>query len=374
MTAEYGHTSFDAAFVRGDVYGVQHDQERATKRRLSLAIAGCGGVAQAKWLPAIRRLQTIGEPIDLFGAVDPREAARQKVGSLWSTRTFPSLTALLEAGKPDLVLVTAADEAHGPIAREAIRGGVACLVEKPLTRSSSEAHDLCELADQSGVLLAGVANKRFSPPYALAKEIVRAGELKGPPQLFQGKFTLGYPYVDILESGTVHLIDLALWFMGPATRVHAVGTFSSRGAARKLESAILSLTFASGSIGSIMTSAAALSFKPWERVEIFGRNAMLIVDDQFDLTLYDDEIGPAKSWKPAVPNTLMFDESFGGYAGLLEHVLDAVRGSVTLSSTGRDAAAAVELIEATKISIETGASVDLPIDASRRRILSEKTS
>ena len=27
-----------------------------------------------------------------------------------------------------------------------------------------------------------------------------------------------------------------------------------------------------------------------------------------------------------IPNTLMFDESFGGYSGLLENVLDAVRG------------------------------------------------
>ena len=85
MTVDYGHTSFEAAFVRGDVYGVRPDPQRAAKRPLSLAIVGCGGVAQAKWLPAIRRLQTIGEPIALFGVVDPDEAARDKVGSLWST-------------------------------------------------------------------------------------------------------------------------------------------------------------------------------------------------------------------------------------------------------------------------------------------------
>jgi predicted dehydrogenase len=372
MTRDYGHTSFDAAFLRGDVYGVRPDSQRAGKRPLSLAIAGCGGVAQAKWLPAIRRLQTIGEPIDLFGAVDPDEAARSKVGSLWSILIFPSLTALLEAGTPDLLLVTAADDAHGPLARQAIHAGVPCLVEKPLTRSAAEAHELCRLADESGVLLAGVANKRFSPPYALARDIVVAGGLKGSPRLFQSKFTLGYPYVDILESGTVHMLDLALWFMGPAARVHAIATFAGTRASPKLESAILSLTFASGAIGSVMTSAAALSFKPWERVEIFGQNAMLTVDDQLELILYDDETGPAKSWKPAIPNTLMFDESFGGYAGILEHVLDAVRGSTLLSSSGWEAAAAVELIEATKLSIKTGLSIDLPLDGSQSRMPSEK--
>ncbi len=37
----------------------------------------------------------------------------------------------------------------------------------------------------------------------------------------------------------------------------------------------------------------------------------------------------------------MFDESFGGYSGLLENVLDAVRGLAPLAATGRDGAAAV---------------------------------
>ena len=53
------------------------------------------------------------------------------------------------------------------------------------------------------------------------------------------------------------------------------------------------------------------------------------------LTLHDDETGPAKSWRPSIPNTLMFDESFGGYSGLLENVLDAVRGLAPLAATGR---------------------------------------
>src|SRR4029079_3304435 len=110
-----------------------------------------------------------------------------------------------------------------------------------------------------------VANKRFSPPYALAHALVAEGRLKSPPTVFSGKFTLGYPYVDILEAGTIHLLDLALWFMGPAARVSALGRFDADG---RLESAVVNLAFASGAIGTIMTSSAAMSFKPWERVEI----------------------------------------------------------------------------------------------------------
>src|SRR5262249_27771971 len=89
------------------------------------------------------------------------------------------------------------------------------------------------------------------------------------------------------------------------------------------------------------------------------RNAMLTVDDQFELRLHDDETGPTKSWRPAIPNTLLFDESFGGYAGLLENVLDAVRGLAPLSATGHDGAAAVALVDAIQRSIASGQAVTL---------------
>jgi predicted dehydrogenase len=108
-----------------------------------------------------------------------------------------------------------------------------------------------------------------------------------------------------------------------------------------------------------MTSAAGLSFHPWERVEVFGRNAFLVVDDQRSVTLHDDETGPAKSWAPVIPNTLMFDEAFGGYAGLLENVLDAVRGLAHLAVPASQGAAAVGLIEAIRRSIAEDRDIDI---------------
>lgn len=66
------------------------------------------------------------------------------------------------------------------------------------------------------------------------------------------------------------------------------------------------------------------------------------------------------------------DPARGAYAGLLENVLDAVRGSGALLSTGWDAAAAVELIEATKLSLESCRPVDLPLQAAGHRTPAEK--
>src|SRR5690606_23112977 len=236
--------------------------------------------------------------------------------------------------RPDLLLVLTADAGHVPVAEAAIAGGVPCLVEKPLAPDFASATALVKRAEDAGVLLAAVANKRFSPPYAMAKALIDAGHLQSAPTVFTGKFTLGYPYVDLLSGGTVHLFDLMLWLMGPVARLHARAVTNDG----EIASAVISVAFASGAVGTIMTSAAGLSFHPWERVEVLGRNAFLVVDDQRSTMLHDDEAGPAKSWAPVIPNTLMFDEAFGGYAGLLDNVLDAVRGLAPLAVPARDGA------------------------------------
>jgi predicted dehydrogenase len=352
---DFGHTGIDAAFTRGDVYAVAPDPARSVKRPLRIAIAGAGGVAQAKWIPAVRRLQTMGEPVEVVAVADPRADVAAKAAMLAGAAPHTDAAAMLDAVRPDLLLALTADAGHVPVAEAAITRGVPCLIEKPLAPDFASAAALVQHAEDAGVLLAAVANKRFSPPYAMAKALVEAGHLKSAPTVFTGKFTLGYPYVDLLAGGTVHLFDLMLWLMGPVARLHARAVTNDAG----IESAVISVAFASGAVGTIMTSAAGLSFHPWERVEVFGWNAFLVVDDQRSVTLHDDETGPAKSWAPAIPNTLMFDEAFGGYAGLLDNVLDAVRGLVPLAVPGRDGANAVGLIAATRRSVSEDREVDV---------------
>ena len=60
------------------------------------------------------------------------------------------------------------------------------------------------------------------------------------------------------------------------------------------DNALITLEFRNQSIGSIFTSCSALSFKPWERVEIYGDHAWLAIEDQSELLLYDSETGPGQ--------------------------------------------------------------------------------
>jgi predicted dehydrogenase len=223
---------------------------------------------------------------------------------------------------------------------------------------------LCRLAEARGRVLITVANKRYSPPYRRARRFITDGPVS-QPALFTGKFNLGYDYVALLEGGTIHLFDLARYLMGPVKEVYAQGvnTYGRSRVGYPLENVAATLAFESGAVGSLTTSATALSFKPWERVEVYGNKTWLAVEDQWELILYDAEEGPAKHWRPALPNTLLFDEEFAGFTGMYANFLQAIRGAETPLATGWDGYHAYELNVATHLSIARRQPLTLPLPA-----------
>jgi len=269
----------------------------------------------------------------------------------------------LEKEPLDAVVVSSPDQFHVEHAMACIEAGLPVLVEKPISRSLTDARRLCELADARQVLLMTVANKRYSPPYRRAKEFIEQGAVKEPTMLV-GKFNLGYDYVDLFESGTIHLFDMARFFLGDVGEVQARGVQKYGRPERPypFEQAIVSVQFSSGAIGALYTSSVALSLKPWERIELYGNKSWLAVEDQWELRLYESEAGPVKSWQPVIPNTLLFDEEFGGFTGLLDNFLQAVRGTERPLVTGWDGYKAYELAVASHLALARKVPVALPLE------------
>jgi predicted dehydrogenase len=94
-------------------------------------------------------------------------------------RCFTTLAAALEAVECDAVLITAALEAHMPIALAALAAGKHVLVEKPFAPSLAEARRAIAAADAEGRILMVSQNYRFFPAVRAAAALVRAGTL-GP--------------------------------------------------------------------------------------------------------------------------------------------------------------------------------------------------
>jgi predicted dehydrogenase len=361
----YGHTPAKKAFDLGDVYGVGYDEERAARKKVRLGFIGAGPVVQSKHWPAIKRLQTIWEPVEVVAFALRTENQAHKIQEVFGGHWYADYRKMLDEEPLDGAIVCSSDPVHAEHSIACLEKGIPVLVEKPIARSLVDARRMCCLGDQKGLVLMTVANKRYSPPYRRAKKFVVEGPVSNPA-MYIGKFNLGYQYVDLFESGTIHIFDITRYLMGDVTTVRCIGLnkYSRNRRRFPVDNAISTFEFVSGAVGTVYSSSSALSLKPWERVEVYGDHAWLDVDDQYKLTLYDSEEGPAKSWTPIIPNTLIFDEEFGGFMGLIENFLQAIRGLERPIVTGWDGYRAYELLVASELSLARGgAIIQLPLDA-----------
>lgn len=360
----YGHSPVAKMFGAADVYGIGYEPRRADRSPLRLGIIGAGGVAQAKYLPAIARLRMLWDPVELVAVADPDMRQGEKVARVHGCRSYAGPDEMLDDEMLDAVIVASPDRLHARHAEAALERGVPVLVEKPFTRTLAGAGRLCERAAPGAPTVMPVANLRFAPPLRRAREITRQLPAFHGAGVLVGRMHLGYDYVELLEGATVHLLDLARYFMGDVRGVvaHGIGRRHGRSPYPFREAAI-TLELASGSVAQISTSSSALSLKPWLRLEVHGDGAWLAVDDVFELTLYDSELGPTKSWRPVLANTLLADEEFGGHMPQLEHFLQVVRGEEEALLTAGDGYCAVELVVAVHLAIATGERIRLPLDA-----------
>jgi predicted dehydrogenase len=357
----FAHTPLHQMFDREDVYGIAPDDERSTRSPIRLGIIGAGGVTQAKYLPAVTHLRTLWEPIEVVAIADPDRSQGRKLQAIYGLRWYENHDEMLATEDLDGVLVASPDALHAAHATAALERGVPVLVEKPFSTSLTDAGRLCDRAAEPGVKLLAVANLRFNPAHRRARELIVRGDVP-EAGLFVAKMTIGYPYVDLLEDATVHLFDLARFYMGDVISVTAKSARTPGWHGYPFAHGGVMLGFASGAVGMLATSSRALSLKPWQRVEVFGAGVWLAVDDLYELTVYDDEVGPTKSWRPVPTNTLLFDEELGGYTGMIQHFVDVIRHDAEPLVTGLDGYRSYELVAAAHIALASGREVPLPLD------------
>ena len=372
----YGHSPIRKMFDQADVYGVGYDEERASRKPVRLGIIGAGGVTVSKYFPAIKRLQTIWEPVEVVAFSRRDERAGRQIEKTWGGKWYRDYEQMLQREQLDAVMVLGPNDRHAEHGIACIERGLPILVEKPFTLSLVDGERMCKLADRRGVPVMTVANKRYSPPYRRAKRFIDEGPVSNPA-MYAAKFNLGYDYViHVLEAGTIHLFDITRYFMGDVARLSVIGVnkYMHNKGKYPFDNAMISFEFTSGSVGQLYTTSSAVSLKPWERVEVYGDKAWMAVEDQYELRLYDSEEGPTQSWSPVVPNTLIFDEEFGGFMGLVENFLQVVRGVEKPLVTGWDGYRAYELDVATLLSLHRTQPVSIPLqpveaDAERAEVV-----
>ncbi len=163
----------------------------------------------------------------------------------------------------DAVLVATPSATHPAVVTAALGAGLPVLCEKPLALDPAEVARLADLADAAGVPLVVGFQRRFDPVLTAMRTSITAGEY-GPVYLVRALAmdhrppsmdyiaTSGGIFVDQL----VHDLDAIPWLLGePVVSVHATGSvvvdpaFADAG---DVDTAVVTLTFASGTLGVVV--------------------------------------------------------------------------------------------------------------------------
>jgi predicted dehydrogenase len=243
---------------------------RKENRRLRLGLLGCGPMAQAAHLDAIRKARNA----DLYAICDIAEDLTGRLAAIYQPNAvYNNFAAMLADPKVEAVVIAVADQFHVPLCRQALAAGKPVLIEKPLGVTVEECEDLRDLVTQTGLAFQVGNNRRFDPGMTQARRFVREelGDILAldawyydsvyrytmqdnlypiPVETTKAKHPPGDWKADrqryLLLTHGVHLLDTARFLAGPLVAVHA-----RHQAHREMHGWSIQVEFASGALGQL---------------------------------------------------------------------------------------------------------------------------
>jgi predicted dehydrogenase len=148
---------------------------------LRIAIFGLGRVSEDIHLPACRMLSDAR----IVAACEPVAARREKQGRRFNIAAlYEKPETLLKQEKPDIVIIATPPDSHADLCLQALDYGAHVFCEKPFVRSTAEADEVIEAAEQRQLSVFVNNQYRFMKIYRDVKKKISSGEY-GEPFLIQ---------------------------------------------------------------------------------------------------------------------------------------------------------------------------------------------
>jgi predicted dehydrogenase len=176
--------------------------------------------------------------VDVSGICDLDEEKARSLAKRYNVPTvFTDIDRMLDELKPTVIDIITPPHNHLELCRKAVQRGIHIICQKPLAPTLSEAREIVDLADTSGLRFMVHENFRFQPWYREIKELMQQGAIGD--RLHQLYFRMrtgdGWPedaYLDrqpyfrtmprllIYETG-IHFIDTFRYLAGEITSITA---------------------------------------------------------------------------------------------------------------------------------------------------------
>ena len=342
-----------------------------------IAVAGAGYIGQAH-VGVVRSSPSCS----LSAIVDPAPGAAALAAAA-GVPHYASLEELISKDPPDGIVLATPNQLHVEHAMRCIDAGLPMLLEKPLAPTFAEGERLVQLVERSGAKVLVGHHRAHSPIMAKAREVVESGQL-GRLVSVTGSATFLKPdhYFDDapwrreLGAGPIllnmiHEVHNLRMLCGEIVAVQAMASHAVRGFPVE-DTVAISLSFASGALGTFMLSDTAASARSWEQTSqenkaypsyddedcyvISGTNGSLSVPTMRLKTYPRPE--DRSWWKP-------FEQGVVGMVRddpikrQMEHFGAVVRGQAQPLVSARDGLANLRVTEAIVQAAKSGRTVEL---------------
>jgi myo-inositol 2-dehydrogenase/D-chiro-inositol 1-dehydrogenase len=253
-----------------------------TKINLGLIGAGRIGRVHAETISYRIPAARIVAVADLF-----LEAAQKCAADYQIPAVAPDPQTIFDDKSIDAVVICSSTDTHAQFIEQAAQAVKHIFCEKPIALDLAKIDQALAAVARSGVKLQVGFNRRFDPNFKQAHDLVAAGKI-GTPHLV--RITSRDPAPPPLEyvkvSGglfldmTIHDFDMARYLINDeVTEVYAAGAVlvdPAIGAAGDIDTAVVTLRYAGGAMGTIDNSRRAV-YGYDQRVEVFGSAGGIVV-------------------------------------------------------------------------------------------------
>ena len=235
---------------------------------LRIALIGAGNMGR-QHLHHLRQVPSAR----LCALADPDPAA-SALAAQWAVPSFADHRQMLDAVRPEAVIVANPNALHVATALDCLEQGIPVLLEKPVGTTPAEVAGLVAAQRASQVPLLVGHHRRHNPLIARARELLSAGaigrlvtvtalwQLQKPDDYFASAWRREAG-AGMLLTNLIHDLDLLRHLCGEVRQVQAFTDNALRGYANA-DSAVITLQFESGALGSLTASDGAAAPWSWE--------------------------------------------------------------------------------------------------------------
>lgn len=313
---------------------------------------------------------------ELVAVVDLNPAFKEMAEKL-GTHYYSTHTEMLEAEKPEGVIIAVPPKFHTSIAIDCMKAGADVLVEKPITLTAEEADEIIKTAENLGRKVLVGQHHRFDPTVRRTRERIQSGEMGkligfhifGTLPKPDWYYAQDYKKIRALGGGTVanngiHDVDRLRFICGDVEAVHAMKGNAFRGFEVE-DTAAVAIKCKNGVVGTYYISDCSHPLSEFTDTYFAEKGTMRFKCSSFYAqsgfyTYQEGELGEGFDYRERIRDIRTEQIPVGNnHYAEVEHFCSVVRREAEPMTNGEDGKRSMLLMNAIIESLDTGKTVYL---------------